>query len=81
MGRGKPLHSLNSFLSYASQISGAKSCLLVYLKEWQMTASCIPPAHQQSPWWVVASAGLRFWEPSFTFGGQGMLIAVTFLIC
>ena len=35
-----------------------------------MTASCIPPAHQQSPWWVVASAGSRFWEPSFTFGGQ-----------
>ena len=42
MGRCKPLGSLNSFLSYASQLSGAKSCFLFHL------VSCIPPALQLS---------------------------------
>ena len=27
---------------------------------------------------VAASAGLQFWEPAFTFGGQKWLMAVTF---
>ena len=35
-----------------------------------MAASYITQSPQQSPWWVVASAGSQFWEPSFTFGGQ-----------
>ena len=47
--RCKPLGSLTSFLSYASQLSGVKSCLLVHHKEWQMSASYIPPTPQQSP--------------------------------
>ena len=42
MERCKPLGSLNSFLSYASQLSGAKSCFLFHL------VSCIPPALQLS---------------------------------
>ena len=32
------------------RLSGAKSCFLVHLKEWQMAASCISPAPQQSLW-------------------------------
>ena len=47
--------SLNSFLSYASQLSGAKSCFLVHL------AAYIPPAPQQAPSGVPASAGSQFW--------------------
>ena len=29
---------------------------------------------------VAASSGLHLWEPSFTFGGQKSLMAVTFLV-
>ena len=32
-----------------AQRSGAKSCFLIH-KKWQMAASCIPPAPQQSLW-------------------------------
>ena len=35
MGRCKPPGSENSFLSYAPQPSGTKSCFFVPLKEWQ----------------------------------------------
>ena len=44
----------------------AKSCFLVHLKQWQlwqMAAPCVPPAPQQSPWRVTASAGLSFGSP------------------
>ena len=81
VGRCKPLGWLSSFLSYVPQLSGAKSCVLVPLKEWQMAASCIPQAPQQSPWGVAAYAGSQFWEPSFTFGGQKSLRGVPFLVC
>ena len=47
-------------------------CFLVHL------ASCIPPAPQLSPCGVAASAASQFWKPSFTFGGQKSLMAVTF---
>ena len=79
MGRYMPLGSLNSFLSYAPQLSGANP---VHLKEWQMAAFCVPPAPalQQSSQRVAASTGSQFWEPSFTFGGQKLLMAVTFLV-
>ena len=77
MRRCKPVGSLNSFLSYAPQLSGTKSCFLVHLKEWQMAASCNPPS-QQSPRRVAASVGSQFGEPSFTSGGQKSLMAVTF---
>ena len=43
-------------------------------------ASCILAAPQQSLLGVAASAGSQFWEPSFTFGGQKFLMAVTFLV-
>ena len=35
---------------HAPHVSGAKSCFLFHLEEWQMPASWIPPAPQQSPW-------------------------------
>ena len=38
-----------------------------------------PHTPQQSPWRGVASVGLKFWKPSFTFGGQKSLTAVTHL--
>ena len=57
-------------LIYTSAIWG-HSCFLIHL------ASCIPPAPQLSPWGVAASAGSQFWKPSFTFGGQKSLMAVT----
>ena len=50
------------------------SGFLVYLASW------IFPAPQQSPKGLAASSGSQFWEPSFTFGGQKSLMAVTFLI-
>ena len=79
MGRCKPLGSLNSFLSYAP-LSGANPVsFLVHLKEWQMAASCISPAPQQSPQVVAASARSQFGETSFTFGSQKSLMAVTVL--
>ena len=53
-----------------------QSCFFIHLKEWQMAASRIPPAPQQSP----ASTGSQLEEPSFTFGGQKSLMAVTFLV-
>ena len=28
----------------------------------------------------VASGGLKFWKPSFTLGGQTLLMAMTFLV-
>ena len=74
MGRCKPLHSRNSFLSYAPQISGAKSCLLVYLKEWQMTASCISSAPQQSMvhggicWITILGTLIHIWRPGSADG-------------
>ena len=72
MGRCKPLGSLNSFLSYAPQLSGANS---LPRSPWQMAAACISPAPQQSPcgagglcW--ISGVVLHFGEPSFTFGCQ-----------
>ena len=47
------LTEFNSFICI-SAIWG-QSCSLVHLKEWQMAASCILPAPQQSPWGVAAS--------------------------
>ena len=62
------------------QLSRAKHCFLVHLKEWQMAASCISPTPQQSPWEVAASVGSQFWEPSFTFGGQKSMVAICYLL-
>ena len=79
MGRCKPLGSLNPFLSYAPQLSGANPVFLFPL------FLAFPWTPQESPLWggevvvVAISAGsvLRaFWEPSFTFGRQELLMAV-----
>ena len=74
MRRCKHLGSLNSFLSYMHLMYLDQSCFLVHL------AACISPAPQKSLWWVAASAASQFWEPSFTFEGQKLLMSVTFLI-
>ena len=69
MERRKPLGSLNSFLSYASQLSGVKSCFFFHL------ASCIPPPLQQSPirggsirWITVLGALIHVWRPEINDG-------------
>ena len=71
MGRCKPLGSLNS---YASQLSGVNPVSLFTL----LLASF--PSSSAITLRVAASAGLLFWESSFTFGGQKSLMAVTFLV-
>ena len=74
---GLPLQAsgLTEFIPFlfTSAVCG-QACFLVHL------ASCIPPAPQQSPWGMVTSLGWKFGEPSFTFGGQKSLMAVTFLV-
>ena len=85
MGRCKPLGSQDSFLSYAPQLSGAKFCFLIHLKEWQVwqmgcfrpcpTPPPPPPTPQQSPLRVR----VQFLESSFTFGGHKSLV-VKFLV-
>ena len=53
------------------QLSGAKSCFLVHLMEWQMTDFCIPWAPQQSPrgevggicWIAVLESLIHIWKP------------------
>lgn len=60
-------------------ISGSKSCFLVHLKEWQIEqwflfafSPSLSKSSNSSAITMegVASAGLKFWEPSFTFGGK-----------
>ena len=90
MGRCKPLGSLNTFLSYAPQLSGAKSYFSVHLKEWQMVAPCIPQLlsnhHGQGAGGgcvgggVAAPIGSQFGETLFMFGGQKLLVGVTFIV-
>ena len=74
---GVPLQAsgLTEFIPclFTSAICG-QACFLVHL------ASCTPPAPQQAPWGMAASPGWKFWEPSFKFGGQKSLMAVTFLV-
>ena len=51
-----------------------------------MAVSCIPSPSSSAitlargVGGVAASVGSQFWEPSFTFGGQKLLKAVTFLV-
>ena len=51
-----------------------QSCLLVHLKEWQVAASCIPPAPQPSPlgrgsirWIAVLGALIHVWRPVIAY--------------
>ena len=71
MGRCKPLGSLNL---YSSQLSGVNrvSLFTLLLAFLQLLSN-----HCDG---VAASAGLQSGEPSFTFGGQKLLMAVTFLV-
>ena len=55
------------------------SCLGPILFPWS-PCCVISRAPRQSLWRVAASAGLQFWEPSFIFRGQKLLMAVTFLV-
>ena len=73
MGKCKPLGSLNSFLSSATQISGTNplSLFTLHLAFSQFLSD--GDAGQG----MAASTGSQFWEPSFTFGGQK---SVTFLV-
>ena len=76
MGRCKPLGSLISFLSQAPQLSGAKYCFLVHLKEWQMAASCISPTPQRTMgggsiyWITVLGALIHIWRPEIDGGSD-----------
>ena len=73
MGRHKPL-GLTDFIPFIC--NSAIRAILFPCSPWFLR----PPAPQQSLWGLVASAGSQFWEPSFTFGGQKSLMAVTFLV-
>ena len=64
----------DSFLSYAPQLSGGQS-LFISLRAFPQLFS-----NHHGGWGVAACAGLQFGEPSFTFGGQKSLMAVTFFI-
>ena len=80
MGRYKPLNSLNSFLSYAPQLSGAKSWFFLFTLR---IGRCVLLALADSSvitMGVEAPVGPQFWEPSFTFRGQKSLMVVTFVV-
>ena len=53
--------------------------ILAPLKEWQMAASCFPQllSNHHGGWQHPLD---QFWEPSFTYGDQKSLMAVTFLV-
>ena len=80
MGRCKPLGELNSFLSYALQLSRAKSCL----SDFSNPTASPPP----SPSAITAGAWqslldhrpcVPFGESSFRFGSLKSLMTVTSL--
>ena len=60
-------------LSCTSAVWG-QPCFLAHL------VACIPSAPQQSSQGVAASAGSQFWESSFIYRGQKLLMAVSFLV-
>ena len=81
MGRCKPLGSLNLFLSYAPQLSGANPVSLFTSWSGRWLSLAFPQLLRSHLGLVVAeSAGSHFGDPSFTFGGQKLLMVVTFHI-
>ena len=66
----------DSFLSWAPQLSGAHPVSLLTLLLHSPSSSAVTGGVGG----VAASTGLQFWEPSFVFGGQKLLMAVTFLV-
>ena len=88
MGRCKPLGSLNSFFSYDPHLSGATEFIPFIWPQLSGANSvalftlllAFPQLLSNHPGGVAGSAGLQLWGPSFTFGGQKSLMAVTFLV-
>ena len=70
------IHSFHMHLSYP----GSNTVSLVTLRSSVWLPLSFPWAPQLSPWGAVSSAGLQFWEPSFTFRGQKSLMAGTVLV-
>ena len=89
MGKCKPPSSLNSFLSYAPQLSGAKSYfLIVYILNslftcsgWLLFASFQLLRSHHGVWQLLLGRRncVPFLEPLFTVGGPESQIAMTFL--
>ena len=80
-GRCKPLGSLNLFLSYAPQLSGANHVSLFTFWSGRWLSLAFPQLLRSHLWVAVAdSTGSQFGDPSFTFGGQKLLMVVTFHI-
>ena len=79
-GRCKPLGSLNSFLSYAPQLSGAKPVSLLTSQEWW--DDCFLPSPSSSAITLGGGSicGSQFGVLSFTFGSQKSLNAMTLLV-
>ena len=79
MGRCKPLVSLDSIFPYAAQLSGANPVSRLTLRggRWLLLAFPQLLSHHHGGWQHPLD---QFWEPSFTFGDQKSLMAVTFLI-
>ena len=83
LGRCKPLGSLNSFLSYAPQLSGAKSCFVLSLISH--TCSTTPPhpqlfgSHRRGGGMLDLRHCAPSPKPLFTFGSLKSLMAVTSL--
>ena len=81
MGRCKPLGSLNLFLSYAPQLSGANHVSLFTFWSGRWLSLAFPQLLRSHLWVAVAdSTGSQFGDPSFTFGGQKLLMVVMFHI-
>ena len=80
LGRCKPLDSLDSFLPHTAPPSGANpgSLFTLWSGRWLLIAS--PSSSAITTQGVAASPRSQFWEPSFTFEGQKLLMAVTFLV-
>ena len=60
------LSSLNQFLSCASQLSGAKSCFLFHLKEWQTWQMAVSVISWKSSAVTLGDGGIfwiSFWSP------------------
>ena len=64
-------HSFHMYLSYLGQFCFPSFPCFLHPHP--------PPAPQQSLWEVAASTWSQFWESSFSFAGQKLLMAVTFL--
>ena len=66
--------------SFPQMLSGAKSCFLIHLKEWQVwQMGCFRPCRTPHSSAITTGDEGTVFEPSFTFGGHKSLV-VTFLV-